>query len=54
MTRPTTEQIAHLTHAELSALVKELIVAVQRLEAENRQLKAEVAKERPSHCCKGH
>jgi transposase len=48
MTRPTTEQIAHLTHAELSALVKELIVAVQRLEAENRQLKAELAKERPS------
>jgi hypothetical protein len=48
MTRPTTEQIAQLTHAELSTLVKELIVAGQRLEAENRQLKAEWAQERPS------
>jgi transposase len=43
MTLPTTEQIAQLTHAELVALGKELIVAVQRLEAENQQLKAAVA-----------
>lgn len=40
MTLPTTEQIAQLTHAELMALVTELIVAVRRLEAENQQLKA--------------
>lgn len=44
MTLPTTEQIAHLAHAELVALVKELSVAVQRLEAENQQLKTELAK----------
>jgi transposase len=47
MTFPTTEQIAYLAHAELVALVKELIVAVQRLEAENQQLKAALAKEPP-------
>lgn len=47
MTLPATEQIAQLTHAELVALVKELIVAVQRLAAENQQLKAELAKDRP-------
>jgi transposase len=47
MTLPTTEQIAQLSHAELVALVTELIVAVQRLEAENQQLKAELAKEAP-------
>ena len=45
---PTPEQIESLPHAELVALVTELIGAVQRLEAENRQLKAELAKERPS------
>ena len=43
----TTEQIAQLAHAELVALVQELIGAVQRLEAENQQLKAEVAKAPP-------
>jgi transposase len=47
MRLPTTEQIGSLPHAELVALVKELIVAVQRLEAENQQLKTEVAKEPP-------
>ena len=47
MTLPTTEQIAQLTHAELVALVTELIMAVQRLEAENQQLKAELAKAPP-------
>jgi transposase len=47
MKLPTTEQIAHLPHAELVALVKELIVAVQRLEVENRELKAELAKAPP-------
>jgi transposase len=47
MRLPTTEQIGSLPHAELVALVKELIVAVQRLEAENQQLKAELAKEPP-------
>lgn len=48
MKLPTTEQIAQLPHAALVALVQELIVAVQRLEAENQQLKAELAKERSS------
>jgi transposase len=47
MTLPTTEHIAELSHAELVALVKELIAAVQRLEAENRQLKVELAKVSP-------
>ena len=47
MTLPTTEHIVELSHAELVALVKELIVAVQRLEAEKEQLKAELAKAPP-------
>ena len=47
MTLPTTEHLAQLPHAELVALVTELIVAVQRLEAENQQLKAELAKGPP-------
>jgi len=47
MTLPPTEHIAQLTHAELVALVTELTLAVQRLEAENQQLKAELAKARP-------
>jgi len=47
MTLPTTEQIAQLSHAELVALVTELLRAVQRLEAENKQLKAELAKAPP-------
>ena len=45
MRLPTPEQIESLPHAELVALVKELIVAVQRLEAENRQLRGALAKE---------
>jgi transposase len=44
MTRLTTEQIAELSHAELMALVTELIATVRRLETENHQLKAELAK----------
>jgi len=47
MRLPATEQIADLSHAELVALVKGLIVAIQRLEAENQQLKAELAKDPP-------
>jgi len=47
MTLPPSEHIAQLTHAELVALVTELIVAVQRLEAENQQLKTELAKVLP-------
>jgi transposase len=47
MTLPRTEHIAELSHTELVALVKELIVTVQRLEAENQQLKAELAKDPP-------
>jgi transposase len=47
MTLPTSEHIAQLTQAELVALVTELLRAVQRLEAENRQLKAELAKAPP-------
>jgi transposase len=41
---PAIEHIAELSHGELVGLVKELLVAVQRLEAENQQLKAELAK----------
>jgi transposase len=44
MILPPPEHIAELSHAELVTLVKELIVAVQRLEAENQQLKAELEK----------
>ena len=47
MRLPTTEQIDSLSHAELVVLVKELMVAMQRMEAENRQLKAELAKGPP-------
>jgi transposase len=47
MRLPSTEQIERRSHAELVALVKELLVAVQRLEAENQQLKAEVANAPP-------
>jgi len=47
MTLPTTEHIAELSHAELVALVKELIASVRRLEAENQQLKAELGKAPP-------
>jgi transposase len=45
MTLPTTEHLAQLTHAELVALVTELIIAVHRLEAENQRLKAELGKD---------
>lgn len=48
MRLPTPEQIESLPHAELGALVKELIAAVQRLEAENRQLRGALAKEPPA------
>lgn len=47
MTLPTADHIAERSHAELVALVKELIVAVQGLEAENQRLKAELAKGPP-------
>jgi len=47
MRLPTTGHLAELSHAELIALVKELIEVVQRLEAENQQLKAEVVKDSP-------
>lgn len=44
MTLPTPEHIAGLSHAELVALVTELIATVRRLEAENQQLQAELGK----------
>jgi transposase len=44
---PTIDDIERLSHTELVALVKELIVAIQRLEGENRALKAQRAKEAP-------
>jgi transposase len=47
MTLPRTEHIAELSHAELVVLVTELIAAVQRLEAENQQLKGELGKAPP-------
>jgi transposase len=47
MILPTTEQLVELSHAELVVLVRELIATVQRLEAENQQLKAALAQEPP-------
>jgi transposase len=47
MTLPRTEDIAELSHAELVVLVTELIAAMQRLEAENPQLKGELGKAPP-------
>lgn len=47
MRLPSTEQLESLSHVELLTLVKELIVAIQRLEAENQHLKAELAKGPP-------
>lgn len=47
MRLPLTEGIESLSQAELVVLVKELLVTIQRLEAENRQLKAELAKDPP-------
>lgn len=44
MTLPSIDHIDELSRADLVAVVKELLAAVQRLEAENQQLKAEVAK----------
>jgi transposase len=45
MTLPTLEQLDGLSRADLRALVKELIVAVQRLEVENRELRAALEKQ---------
>jgi transposase len=42
MMLPTDDQLDQISHADLVALVKALIVKVQRLEEENRQLKAEI------------
>lgn len=47
MLLPSTEHLAQLSPAELVALVTELILVVRRLEAENQQLKEEMAKDRP-------
>lgn len=47
MTLPTNAHLAVLSHTEVVALVKERIAAMQRLEAENQQLKAELAKALP-------
>lgn len=47
MTLPPTEYRGQLPPAELGALVTELLLAVQRLEAENPQRKAGLAKDRP-------
>src|SRR5262245_26245070 len=47
MTLPSMDHLDELSRADLLALVKELSAAVQRLEAENQQLKAEVAKRQP-------
>ena len=44
MTLPATDQLDHLPPAELLALVKGLIAEVQRVQEENRQLKAELEK----------
>jgi transposase len=42
MILPTGDQLDHNSHADLVALVKALISRVERLEEENRQLKAEI------------
>jgi transposase len=42
MILPTGDQLDHISHADLVALVKALIARVERLEEENRQLKAEI------------
>jgi hypothetical protein len=39
MTLPSMDHLDELSRADLLALVKELIAAVQRLEAENQQVK---------------
>ena len=44
MTLPTVDQLDELSRADLLALVKTLLVEVQRLQAENRELKAELEK----------
>src|SRR5262245_36310939 len=44
MTLPTVDQLDELSRADLQALVKELLVEVQRLQAENRELKAALEK----------
>jgi transposase len=46
MTLPTMNQLDELSRADLLALVKELLVAVERVQAENRELKAALEKER--------
>src|SRR5262245_49921163 len=47
MTLPSMDHLDELSRADLLALVKELIAAVQRLEAENQQLKAEATRRPP-------
>jgi transposase len=42
MILPTGDQLDQISHADLVALVKALIARVERLEEENRQLKAEI------------
>src|SRR5262249_28808784 len=42
MMLPTSDQLDQISHADLVALVKALIARVERLEEENRQLKAEI------------
>src|SRR5215207_3012556 len=39
---PTGDQLDHISHADLVAMVKALIIRVESLEEENRHLKAEV------------
>jgi transposase len=42
MILPTGDQLDQISHTDLVALVKELIARIERLEEENRQLKAEI------------
>jgi cell division septum initiation protein DivIVA len=42
MMLPTDDQLDQISHADLVTLVKALIARVERLEEENRQLKAEI------------
>ena len=51
---PAIDQIDQLSHAELVALVKALIVEVQRLQIENQELKAEIEKLRKPPASSGN
>src|SRR6266700_2943520 len=54
MTLPIVDEIEQLSHFELVALVKTLIVEVQRLQMENQELKTELEKLRKPPASSGN